>query len=643
MARDNATYPEDEILSTDDEILSTDDNASYPEDESIVENATFEEPIDPNHPMLLTEEEKAGPLGQLNPEEAVVDEAINLEDMLAHVDKAAATSSHRLNRMVGKSQAAHKKNLDSQMEMEKNTLASEEEQIAELKEKIEAKKIKIDEVRAKERELNNVKQRAYEGAREKQQQLINQFNEISNKNPFKSVFGGSLGIAANVFGALNQALFGGENRAQAFLMKQVDAEVNRLTNKMHTLKSISTVEDRTLQLVLDSNQTAMERQNALRVMVLEDYNEQVGMLETRYGINLAKKNIGLKYAALYSNASAELLTKAISQQPDTVRATADVVNTFMRNRGMGQATKATMLRAANTDDVENTPKETQDRFDNVLGQLQLAGKAMDIASKTIFKDMPSETKSRLMDYVMGMSPEPTRAMIMDIDKYLIDPLRDEKNKGKWRKKMSRLGTLYGTSMNRAYLEITKEQNGRLTYMDFVQGWKRFMKPHDDPALYLKSLKRHMQSLYGKLNSEINRAASQRSRASVIGDKGGSKFSNYQQYIASVIPLSGESGIPYVESIASALKQSMEPYKGKFPDEFAKRTFFKGKAYGEGMMEGYVKMAEEMGDKGMVKLMEQLEKEPDYSTAWDRLFSPLAATSHGGGPRPVRDHSGKIVK
>jgi len=197
--------------------------------------------------------------------------------------------------------------------------------------------------------------------------------------------------------------------------------------------------------------------------------------------------------------------------------------------------------------------------------------------------------------------------------------------------MSRLGVLYGTSMKRAYLEITKEQNGRLTYMDFVQGWKRFMKPHDDPALYLKSLKLYMQSLYGKLNSEINRAASQRSRATVIGDKGGSKFSNYQQYIASVIPLSGESGIPYVESIASALKHSMKPYKGKFPDEFAKRTFFKGKAYGKGVMEGYVKMAEDMGDKGMVKLMEQLEKEPEYGKAWDRIFSPLAGRFQGRFP------------
>ena len=337
----------------------------------------------------------------------------------------------------------------------------------------------------------------------KQGEIRQAMLNYKSRNPYKTVFSSSWGIASALIGAMSQSLFGGENEAVKFLNNKVDAMVKQNANEYSTLSNELAAEEGMFKNILDVTQGQIDDIHQQKELFLDDISGAIKTINEKYSVKLPADSLRKAMQTVElarQNMLIDVEQAAISENVDL----ADAIGKHEKDM---KKTSWQMYQERGKDDparTGNVPKKLKDEAFAVNAQLFAVNKVVEVAMDVILKHMPKGERDTLWNryvlYGLDFLPEIVAHMT---DIFIKHP---DGEGAAWLK--ARMDMLEGEQMGQAYAIAKQEQGGsRITENDFKNTYKRIASAMTSPDAFLNQVESIIDQTMGNYQELIQQANS----------------------------------------------------------------------------------------------------------------------------------------
>jgi hypothetical protein len=335
--------------------------------------------------------------------------------------------------------------------------------------------------------LQEKKDAVYEDAKvrfkEKQGQIRQAMIAFQSRNPYKTVFSSSFGIAAAFVGAIRQSLFGGENEAVKYMNDKVDAMIRQNQQEQSILTKELANEEELFRNIIDITGHQMDDIYQQKEMFLDDIENALEIINEKYSVNMNAQQLQLAQQTLMDVRAG--LENDMAQS--VVQKDIDILKSEQDLQKRTKKTAAQESRDLRLDDpTENPPsKEFIEKYDSAITNIAAVNKAFETFVDIVLAESPKEDRDKIWTLwtIKGFGA------IMPIFSQMRQILGGEKNANaayvRAKKEM-----LQGELEARAFAIAKSEQGGgRITEKDFEKTFKRIAKAFTSPRAFAEQVAR----------------------------------------------------------------------------------------------------------------------------------------------------------
>jgi len=396
-------------------------------------------------------------------------------------------------------------------EIDKNT---------ELAKLLKTKNDRIKQFKDLEDEKDIIRENAKTEFRVRQGEIRQAMIAFQSRNPYKTVFQSSFGIAASFIGALRQSLFGGENEAVKFLNDKVNAMVRQNEGEYSLLNQELSQEEGLFKNILDLTGDQMDDIYQQKQMFLDDVENAIDIINEKYSINLTSDQYTAAKQAL-EDTQASIMNDVAQSGVDrdiSIIKGQQALDKRMQKSSLQERQELTM------DDPtieKNISKEFREDYNAATAELAAVNKVVETAIDLVMKDAPKKDRDTLWRRYVTKG----FAALPDIFSHLSQVLGDDNRA--WLTVKARM--LEGEQMAQAFQIARREQGGsRITEKDFLYTYKRIAQFFASPQAFQEQAAKTINMAIEKIDS-LNYQANQRPAYS---DQGSLALNAYQKWLLS---------------------------------------------------------------------------------------------------------------
>jgi len=317
----------------------------------------------------------------------------------------------------------------------------------------------------------------------KQGQIRQAMLAFQTRNPYKTVFSSSFGIAAAFVGAIRQSLFGGENEAVKYMNDKVDAMVKQNQNEYSMFNQELSEEETLFKNILDVTQDQMEDIYQQKQMFLDDIGNALEIINEKYSVNMSAEQLQTAQNVL-QDSQARIENDEAQSVVDRDIAVIDGEEKLQKrlNKTAAQESRDMQL----DDPTINPPsQDTIKIYDAAITNIAAVNKTFETFVDIVLAETPKEERDKIWNLwtIQGFGA------IHPIFSQMRQILGGEKNANaayvRAKKQM-----LQGELEARAFAIAKAEQGGgRITEKDFEKTFKRIAQAFTSPRAFAEQVAR----------------------------------------------------------------------------------------------------------------------------------------------------------
>jgi len=354
----------------------------------------------------------------------------------------------------------------------------------------------------------------------KQGQIRQAMLAFQTRNPYKTVFSSSFGIAAAFVGAIRQSLFGGENEAVKYMNDKVDAMVRQNQTEYSMLNQELSEEEILFKNILDVTQDQMEDIYQQKQMFLDDIGNALEIINEKYSVNMSAEQLQTAQNVLQDSQARIENDEAQS----VVERDLSIIAEQERLEKRLTKTAAQESRDMRLDDpTENPPsKDTIKIYDAAITNIAAVNKTFETFIDIVLAETPKEERDKIWNLwtIQGFGA------IHPIFSQMRQILGGEKNANAAYVRAKK-AMLKGELEARAFAIAKAEQGGgRITEKDFEKTFNRIAKAFTSPRAFAEQVARTINTNVEILGGLMG-AANQRS---VYSGEGSLALNAHQKWL-----------------------------------------------------------------------------------------------------------------
>jgi hypothetical protein len=348
---------------------------------------------------------------------------------------------------------------------------------------LETKNSRMKEFKDLEAKKEGIREDARTTFQVKQGQIRQAMLAFQTRNPYKTVFSSSFGIAAAFIGAIRQSLFGGENEAVKYMNDKVDAMVRQNQSEYSMFNQELSEEETLFKNILDVTKDQMEDIYQQKQVFLDDIGNALEIINEKYSVNMSAEQLQEARDVL-QDSKARIENDEAQSVVDRDIAVIDGEEKLQKrlNKTAAQESRDMQL----DDPTINPPsKAFIEQYDAAITNIAAVNKAFETFVDIVLAETPKEERDKIWNLwtIQGFGA------IHPIFSQMRQILGGEKN-ARAAYVRAKKEMLRGEQEGRAFAIAKAEQGGgRITEKDFEKTFRRIAKAFVSPQAFAEQVAR----------------------------------------------------------------------------------------------------------------------------------------------------------
>jgi len=341
----------------------------------------------------------------------------------------------------------------------------------------------------------------------KQGQIRQAMLTFQTRNPYKTVFQSSFGIAAAFIGAIRQSLFGGENEAAKYMSEKVDAMVRQNQTEYSMMNQELAEEEILFKNIISATGNQVDDIYQQKQLFLDDIGNALEIINEKYSVNMSAEQLQAAKDTLMDVQS----KNENEYQQSVVDKDIEILEGEAALKKRTQKSSLQIRQEAMLDDPtikSNISPEFQESYFAALSELAAVNKVVETAIDLVMADLPKGERDTLWKQYITLG----FAALPDIFGHLSEILGDENRS--WKTVTARM--LEGEQKSIAFQIARSEQGGsRITQKDFEYTYERIAQYFSSPRKFQEQAARTINMAVEKID-RLNSLANSRNAYSNQG-------------------------------------------------------------------------------------------------------------------------------